>query len=191
MFGSVVPAEKQRQMKGSNSYDRSSPLSLPSAKTVERRRGTETLRRDPRGCGKSSTFMAIGCVDGDLNDPWRCYTTINEYSRICEVHQLCRADSRAIHNSNFGVTPGGTVEMWRRMGLTTITPYPIHHRSQLHPIYPSLQISSLNAGRDKCASYIAPSSRQPHQIIAACSEESGPERVLRHLKAGMYTRAAT
>ena len=142
MLGSVLPAEKQEQMKGSKSFGRSAPPSLPSARIVERRRGTETLRRDPRGCGKSLTILAIGCGDGHLKDASRCYTIIHEYSRICEVHELCRTDFRAIHNSNFGVTPGEIVETWRRMGLTTTTPYQIHHRSQPYSIYPSLQFQA-------------------------------------------------
>ena len=140
MLGSVVPAEKHRQMKGSNSFGRSAPPSLPAAKTVERRRGTETLRRDPRGCGKSFTFMAIGCGNEDLRDASRRYTMVDQYSRICEDHQFCRTDSRAIHNSNFGVTSGEIVETWRRMGLTTTTPYQLHHRSQPDSVHPSLQL---------------------------------------------------
>jgi hypothetical protein len=88
-------------------------LHNPSAKIVGRRRCAESLRRDPMGVENLLRLWPEGGGGGNLRNASRCYTTINQHSKIWEDHPCCTIEFGAILNSKrWGYTWGNHVEQW-------------------------------------------------------------------------------
>ena len=106
MLGSVVPAAKRLQMRGSNLLI-DQRLHLPSAKLVDRRRCAETLRREPRGCSKSSTFIARGWWRLDLRDHRAATPSSTHTATYAKTTNSARPIIELSATQNFGATPWG------------------------------------------------------------------------------------
>ena len=177
MLGSVVPAAKRLQMRGSNLLIDQRLLHLPSAKLVDRRRCAETLRREPRGCRKSCTLMARGWWRRDLKDH-RAATPSSTHTAT-----YARASSSAKPILELSTTRKLWGNSWGNRGeveknvLDDQSPIQRSTTSNETPFIRLFRIRSQNTGRDKCASCIM---LELLQIIAPCRGDSGPKRVLRH-----------